>query len=467
MRAQGVTVTGAPGRLAVPAAAPATLALLVAVVFAGAVRAGFLPDDWADVVGNPAAAAATFLERLPGTVRPLLKASYALQDWLHGPWPAGFHAANVIVHAGAAALVWVLVRRMPGMADAGPHLALLVAALWAVHPAMAETVTYVSGRSAGLSGLLVLAALVLATGPRSRAATIGAGLCAALAPLARETALVLPALLMLWQVTLGRGESPAVALRRVAPVLAGTALAALLLAAMPGHRGLVAFSLQARDPVEALRGNVHAVPDILWLWLAPWRVSIDPAQPLAWDWLETPTLVRLAGLAAGVAVAAGLRRKTPLAAFAIGWTLLCLVPTNSVIWRVDPVGLRPLYLASLGPVLLLAFGLGRLDRLAPRMGMVAASALVAALAAMTVQRNALHADPVALWQQAADRAPERGRPWIGLGWALLEEGDLAGAERALAEGLAREPWSLSARRGLEIVAGRRAIAAPAAEEGEE
>ena len=448
MRANGVATTGALGRTAVPAA----LALLVAAVFANAARAGFQFDDWADVVGNPAATAATFLDRLPLTVRPLLKASYALQDWLHGSWAAGFHAVNVLLHAAATMLVLVLARRMLRLMGGDASLALVVAGLWAVHPAMAETVTYVSGRSAGLSGLLMLAALALATGPRSRAAAIGAGLCAALAPLARETALVLPALVLLWQVTLARAEPPPVAVRRIAPVLLGAGVAALVLAAMPAHRGLVEFSLQARGPVDALRGNVHAVADMLWLWLAPWQVSIDPAQPLAWGWLEAPTLVRLAGLAAAVAVALSLRRRAPLAAFAIGWTLLCFVPTNSVIWRVDPVALRPLYLAGLGPVLLLALVLGRLDRLVPRAGAAAALALMAVLAAMTVQRNALYADPVALWQQAVDQAPERGRPWVGLGWALMEEGDLAGAERALAEGLAREPWNLGARHLLEVVA---------------
>ncbi len=250
-----------------------------------------------------------------------------------------------------------------------------------------------------------------------------------------------------------------VAIRRVLPVLAGAAVAALVLASMPGHRSLVDFSLQVRGPLDALRGNVHAVADILWLWAAPWQISIDPPQPQAWGWLEPPTLARLAALAAVMALAWRLRRRAPLAVFAIGWTLLCLVPTNTVIWRVDPVALKPLYLASLGPALLLGLLLLRLDRAWPRAGTAAGLALVAALSALTVQRNALYADPVALWRQAVEQAPERGRPWIGLGHALLEADNLAEAEWALAEGLARDPWSLSARRGLELVAGRRAFGA--------
>ena len=468
MKAQAA-VLPVPLRYAVaPATLPRTLALLVVTVFANALAAGFLFDDWADVVGNPAATAATFLDRLPETVRPLLKASYAVQDWLHGSWPAGFHAVNIALHAGAALLVFLLVARaarLSGMDGARVvSFACMVAALWAVHPALTETVTYVSGRSAGLSGLLMLAALALATGPASRAAVLGAGSCAALAPLARETALVLPVLLVLWQATLASTEPLPLAVRRLAPVLIGAGIGALVLIAMPAHRALVDFSLQARPPLDALRGNVHAIADILWLWLAPWQVSIDPAQPLAWGWLETPTLVRLAGLAGVAALAWSLRRRAPLAAFAVGWTLLCLVPTNSVIWRVDPVALKPIYLASLGPALLFELLLVRIDRVWRRSGAAIGLAVIIAWSALTMQRNALFADPVALWQQAVDVAPERGRPRVGLGYAWLDAGNLAEAERALNEGLAREPWSIAARRGLELLAGRRVFDAPAATE---
>lgn len=68
---------------------PAALLLAaVLAVWANALWADFQFDDWADVVDNPAAQATQAWERLPRTVRPLLKLTYALQDWLHGPWPS-------------------------------------------------------------------------------------------------------------------------------------------------------------------------------------------------------------------------------------------------------------------------------------------------------------------------------------------------------------------------------------------
>ena len=90
---------------------PPLLLLAVAAVWATSLGAGFVFDDIADVVENTAAQAATFFQRLPTTLRPLLKASYALQDWLHGPWAPGFHALNVVLHVACCALVYALLRR--------------------------------------------------------------------------------------------------------------------------------------------------------------------------------------------------------------------------------------------------------------------------------------------------------------------------------------------------------------------
>ena len=75
-------------------------------------RGEFQLDDWRDVVGNDAARAATFFENLSTTVRPLLKASYAFNDALHGPWPTGYLAVNVALHVLSSALVYVLLRRI-------------------------------------------------------------------------------------------------------------------------------------------------------------------------------------------------------------------------------------------------------------------------------------------------------------------------------------------------------------------
>lgn len=428
------------------------LLFALAAAWGAALWAGFVFDDLADVTGNPAARAATFWRSLSGTLRPLLKASYALQDWLHGPWAPGFHAGNLLLHLAAALLALAWLARL-----AGALVAFAAVALWGLHPALANSVTEVAGRSAVLSGLLVLGCLALATGPAARPRLLAAGLLAFLAPLARETALVLPLLLLWWQMTLGDGGWRDGGWRRAWPVWLGTLLAAAAILALPRHRELIDYSLAARGPLDALRGNLVAIPAILRFLVEPWAVSIDPAQPPPWGWGDWPTLLSLAGLLGTVLAALLLRRRAPLMAFALGWTLLCLLPSNSLLWREEPVGLRPLYLAGLGPALLLALLLAR-----RRVGLAIAVLLCLGLGVLTLERNRLYADPVALWQDAADKAPGKGRPRIQLGLVLLDHGCLERAAAKLTEGQRLEPASRAARQGLERLAALRAEVPPPA-----
>lgn len=456
-------------------AAAACLALLVvALAFLPALSAGWIWDDRADVLDNPAATPAGFAAALGTTNRPLIKATYALQRAWTGDDPRPFHVANLLLHLAAAAAVARLARRvLPASGRAAELVAWGAAVLWAIHPAAVEAVAPVSGRSALLSSLLVVATLLLVTAPAPprRLGAVAAALCACAAPLAKETALVLPALLALWQATLGVGEPRARALSRWRPLLLGWAAALGAIAASDRHRELVAFSLAERSPLDALRGNLFALFELAGLWLAPASLSIDPPAPVALPWTAPATLARLALFAAVVGAVVVLRRRRPAVAFALGWTVLALVPSNSVIWRLDPVAPRALYLASIGPLLLLALGaLGSLPRArvagdppGSRLGRRTVAALVAgcfaALAltglAATQARAALYADPVELWADAARKAPGSPRPWLNLGVALLLSDRIDEAEVALAASHRLDPLETRTGCALDAVRIRR------------
>jgi hypothetical protein len=425
------------------------LVALTALVFANALGVTFVLDDMGDIADNPSAHAATFLDRLAYTNRPLTKATYALNDALHGSWPAGYALVNVALHLGAVTLVFLLLRRAFRL-TATPEsalCALAAVALWALHPALTESVTYLSGRSMVLSATLMLAALLTATGERPR--PLIAFICAALAPLARETALILPLILLWWQWTVGVQRG------RTWPVWLGTALAAVVIALMPRHRELLEFSLQMRDPMTALRGNLHAATETLGYWFTPWRVTIFPDAPPPYGWTETPTLLRIVGFAIAGALAFVLRRRVPLVAFGIGMTLLALAPAQTVIWRADPVALKPLYLAGLG--LSLVF-VDLLRRAAGARATLAASIVLAApLAIMTMERNVLFSAELRLYEDAVGKTPENADAWIANGSALVSEGRYDDAEDALTRGLDLRPHDEKAMNLLDLIATIRGV----------
>ena len=323
-----------------------------------------------------------------------------------------------------------------------------------VHPALADTVTYVSGRSAGLSTFLVIGCLLAATAVRPRWPL--AFLLAFLAPLARETALVAPVLLLAWQLCLGRSDGSALALRRALPVWLGALAAMMVIAAMARHRELVAFSLDQRAPLDAIRANLFAIPEILWLWLAPSRISILPTQPVIHGWADQLTLFRLIGLAILPLLAVALRRRAPMVALAILWTLLALMPTNSVIWRVEPVATRPLYLAGIGLSLLTAVALSRVP-----VGHWLALVLASGLAVASWQRATLYQDEVALFADAAERSPDNARAHLMYGLVLSNAGRSEEARLALETALVIDPYLPGAENALRLLdAGADVYSAP-------
>ena len=200
-----------PGPRLHPALALGLLALLVLGAFVGVFANGFVFDDREIVQNNPV------LETLdPGDhlgrafwsreslhyryYRPLTSWTLALNHALHGEFAPGYHAANLLVHFGSAALLFLLLRGL-----GGPLFAFAAAGLFAVHPVQTEAVVWVVGRADLLATLFLLAALRLHARLPDRpvARDLGRAGLAALALgaalLSKEAALTFPALLIAYE----------------------------------------------------------------------------------------------------------------------------------------------------------------------------------------------------------------------------------------------------------------------------
>jgi len=73
---------------------------------------------------------------------------------LSGAQPAGFRITNIVIHSINSVLVLLIVFELgkaTALAKKGRfQLALLAAALFATHPLLTESVTYIAGRSSSL-----------------------------------------------------------------------------------------------------------------------------------------------------------------------------------------------------------------------------------------------------------------------------------------------------------------------------
>ncbi|HTP35567.1 MAG TPA: DUF1736 domain-containing protein [Candidatus Acidoferrales bacterium] len=135
-----------------------------------------------------------------GLYRPVTTLSYLFNYAVLGNanHAAGYHWINLLLHAGNAMLVWALARRF----GAGQLQSVLMAGLWAVHPALTESVTNIVGRADLLAGMALLGGLWLhLRGRESGGAVWVAGLlCAtAVGVFSKESAVAIIGVIWLYE----------------------------------------------------------------------------------------------------------------------------------------------------------------------------------------------------------------------------------------------------------------------------
>lgn len=281
--------------------------------------------------------------------RPLITASFWLEQQLGGPFPPLSHVVNVLAHALSTLLVACVWRRWLGSGQAAA-----AALLWAVLPSHLGTICWAVGRVDGHTAVWCLLAVLLALRRQERRSTgapapgFGLGAATAAALLSKELALVLPALATLAVFAREPGRWRA----RLEGALCTTAPSWLvLLAYLPwrwfvlGRFGGYDASAAALQPWPMLHGLLQGLANLG----APARwTGHAPAPTLAIAASVVPILAALGAAA---------RRARRLVGGALLAFLIALVPVASFLPAYEnPQTLRLWYLASVALCGLLAAG---------------------------------------------------------------------------------------------------------------
>jgi len=432
-------------------------------------------------LAHPGAAAEAFRrpyfqgqERDHAYYRPIVTASFALDAAGSGNVASGYRATNVLLHALAGCLLF-LVLVGEGFARG---VSLLVTLAFVAHPALTAAVAWVPGRDDVLLGVFSLAAwlalLRLERGVRPLPAALH-GLCFFLALGSKETALALPLVFVLRSVVVERRSLRAAVPRSVALIWAGVVAVMLLL-----RRAVLGPELGLPAVGGGLFGGSQALLSGLGSLLLPFRpqfLAVPADVPLL------PGCLALALLVAALRLRAISRRRVLFALAAYVAVALPSVPASSVL-----VLESRLYL----PALVLALGAAEVARCLPlpdnaRPALGAGVVVVlGSLAWRTLGdyadrrtfaraltrgsphsalafRNVGVAEQLAGDTEAARRAygralaadPEEPLVHNNLGVLLMAEGKLAAAEEELHAELALHPESPEAQKNLALV--RRAL----------
>jgi len=378
--------------------------------------------------------------------RPVHLASLMLDSTFWGTDPFGYHLTSILLHAAVTVLVWLVARGVLAARPGGEPLwsglaAFLAALLFAVEPVVTEAVCEPTYREDLLAALFSLGALALAIyrEPGRRGSDLWRGTACALACLlavgSKESGIAAPFFLATYWALFRRGERDrfwAIAIGG-GIVLSGLFLAArFLLEPSPS----VIFETKPHYPAETFAATMLIQPRIFALYLqdliwppalcADYGLYSVRFLPL---WLS---LVLLVLFVAGMGWAAWRDRRV-LPGLAV--MLLPLLPVSNLIPIYRAAADRYLYLPLAGAALVLACLLDspwmRSHRGAREFAALACLAAAMALGAANMGRQAVWADPVALWRDTSEKNPISFTAISGLGEALGDTGQYGEAEKML------------------------------------
>ncbi|HEY1493689.1 MAG TPA: tetratricopeptide repeat protein [Candidatus Solibacter sp.] len=321
-----------------------------------------------------------------GLYRPLTTLSYLFNYAIlgNGASPAGYHWINLLLHAANVLLVFALARRF-----AGPGWrAAWIAALWAVHPILTESVTNIVGRADLLAGFALLAGFLVylksteSEGPRRVGWLVLLSLITAVGVFSKESAVTILGVIVLYEVLWWPER------RQARGLLLGSVAILIPIQVMLYQRAAVLFSSQPTNfpfydnPITGapwLLGRLTALYVIgKYLVLLAWPAALS----CDYSWNQIPTGIPAA--AAGLALFPIRRHRTAL--FLAGAAFLVFLPTSNLLFPIGTImAERFLYLPSIA--FAAALVAAAYAWLPPRIVPVVLGLIVAAYTARTFVRN--------------------------------------------------------------------------------
>ncbi|MBI3419631.1 MAG: tetratricopeptide repeat protein [Proteobacteria bacterium] len=336
--------------------------------------------------------------------RPLQISFYFIVTQLFGFSLPVFHGLNVALHAANAVLVLLLAEKL-GFRR-GP--AFFAALLWAVHPIHTEAVTYMSATADPLHVLFVLGGLLAWDKWDIRRQILCAGLFI-LALLAKETAIVFPALLLLVLYFKNRKEI----LRHGVKTLPLWLIAALYLVARAtvlnfnhDFHFYKISNVYTENVLVRVFSFLATLPHYLLLLATPINLHMERNFPIYANFFFAPVLFGAAMvLGSGwLVVKSFLNKRDPArnaVVFGLLWFFAAYFPCSGIIIPVNAIFLEHwMYLPSIGLFLgfaeALALFFEKKEKVKP-VGIGLASVTAFVFVMLTCMQNAVWSDPIGFY----------------------------------------------------------------------
>lgn len=364
----------------------------------------------------------------PPIFRPVANLLIGLEHWAFGSNPLPYRVVALLLHVVNAALVLQLVTRL--FPRAGFALHLWGAILFLAHPALVESVAWISASAELFMTSFVLTAvlLFLRSVEQQRASDrVAFAICALAAILSKEAALALPLILVLVQY-----------FRRAPIWCAEIGAATVMVLVYLVWRHLAIGNHNTVDAIAITPGRAleFALAHLRYLAL-PGQQPFSIAPPDIEVTARAPAVAALALFLGAVAFALWFRKELlrPMA-LGLGWMCLALWPAYAIALIGDGYFAgRHAYLPAAGLTIVLTALLSRVPINDRRLWSLLAVGSTTALAVLSFLASAQWASNVSAYQRATALSPQASGAWSGLGHAYLDHGKFAEAAQAFQTGV--------------------------------
>ena len=424
------------------------LLLLISTSYANTLQSPLNFDDRLVIKTEIAQSGKQYFDFFPPRYRHLFYLSLAINYSQGKLNPLGYHLFNISLHFLTTLTVFLIsyitIKRGTGWGRYAVPITVITTLFFTLNPVHSETVTYISGRASGLSGMFYFSSLLFfmlgsfrerAAGSRVFCYLVSVPFFVA-AVLSKEISFTLPAIILLYDFCFMRGDRWSPRKTRLLyfyfPLFVCAALSIFKVLFM---KSMIVEWWQKIDFDYALQ-QARIIGHGIHLLLFPIGLTFDYHFPDAFfphPALRAWPILLLVGLMAGVIKY--FPKAGKMVCFGVLWFILTIAPTNSFLPRLDLLSERNLYIPSFGIFFLMAsigvpFFLSQGSKLRNIGGVCFATVLIFH-ATLLIDRNATYRSNIAIWEDVVQKAPGKTRAWNNLSHYYLKESNYEKAFESL------------------------------------
>ena len=408
--------------------------------------------------------------------RGLLQMSVALNTYLDGFQPFGYHVLNLAFHILNALLLFFVLEkafRRFGFNAMGWEdkrfrtISFFAAVLFLCHPIQTESVIYIMSRSEVMASTFYLIGFLLFQQLLERPTTsrlqygfyfLTIFLIALLGFTVKQIIATLPAVMLFYYFSSCPDHSPAWQFLKkwkwsILGILSTTA--GLLFYKLLTDESFLIGPSRTEEMVGRAKYMLSQPGTIIFYYLKkllfPINLNIDPdievvTSFLSWSFL-VPSLCIVLLLVGSLKIF-----KSRFIFFFLCWFFIILSPSSSIVTLHDLAAEHRIYLASAGIFILLTYAASEVaykwSKTQPLQIVVIFCVVVGALGILTMKRNTVWHSELSLWQDTYQKSPHKVRPLINLARAHSLEGDAEKAIKYYEEALLQRPQVFAANYNL-------------------